>query len=188
METNHVCCFTGYRPNKFPFPFKKESLEYVSFENKLVNIVFSLSGEGVDIFYSGAAIGFDIVAAETVLLLKKHFQNVKLICVVPFRSQAEKWPIEWKKRYENILREADEVVLISEEYRRDCYRQRNEYMVDNSSKVVTFYDGRSGGTCNTLVYAKKKGLSIINIAEESSCEHDCEESIQYMFGENLFRS
>ena len=36
-------------------------------------------------------------------------------------------------------------------------------MVDNSDFVVCWYDGKSGGTKNTLKYAAKKHRFIINI-------------------------
>ena len=39
-------------------------------------------------------------------------------------------------------------------------------MVDRSERVISFCDGKSGGTLNTLRYARKKGLEIINGAEE----------------------
>ena len=39
-------------------------------------------------------------------------------------------------------------------------------MVDRSQRVISFCDGKSGGTQNTLRYARKKGCQIINVAEE----------------------
>ena len=39
-------------------------------------------------------------------------------------------------------------------------------MVDNSDYVVTWFDGKHGGTENTLKYAAKKRRHIININED----------------------
>ncbi len=159
------CCFTGYRPHKFPFEFHAGDLSYLEMENALTETVFSLPKEGVTTFYTGAAMGFDLMAAETVLLCRKAFGKgiVKLVCVVPFPEQAAAYSEEWKARYLRVLQEADEVVTLSEVYTRDCYQQRNRYMVDRSDLVLTWYDGQSGGTRNTLSYAKRKGRKILNL-------------------------
>ena len=39
-------------------------------------------------------------------------------------------------------------------------------MVDNSDYVVTWYDGKQGGTRNTLNYAQKKKRYIVNLNVE----------------------
>ena len=40
---------------------------------------------------------------------------------------------------------------------------RNKYMVDNCDFVLTWFDGKTGGTKNTIDYAIKKGRKVINI-------------------------
>lgn len=159
------CCFTGYRPEKFPFELNRRSKEFKQLENKLIDAVFSLPDEGCYTFYTGMAMGFDIVAAEAVLLLRETYKKAKinLICVVPFLEQSAAFSREWKRRYNNILGESDEVILLSDRYHKSCYRKRNEFMVDNSDFVITWFDGKYGGTRNTLCYAEKKGKKIINL-------------------------
>ena len=166
-EKAKSCCFTGYRPSKFPFLLDGKNREYIDFENKLTETVFSLAENGCNTFYSGMAMGFDIIAAETVLLAKRAFKKVpiKLICAVPFIEQSNPFTDDWKKRYSGILKKADNVILMSDSYYKGCYQKRNEFMVDNSDTVVTWFDGRSGGTKNTLAYAQNKGRKIININE-----------------------
>jgi len=39
-------------------------------------------------------------------------------------------------------------------------------MVDNSTELITYYDGKSGGTKYTVYYAKTKGLNVHNILSE----------------------
>ena len=72
-ETNSIykCCFTGYRPSKFPFKLSVNDEKYIKFENNLVEGILELINEGCRVFYTGMAMGFDIIAAETVILLKK---------------------------------------------------------------------------------------------------------------------
>ncbi len=167
------CCFTGYRPQKFPFGLKPTSKEYALFENKLLNAIFSLPKEECFTFYSGMAMGFDIIAAELVLLLRKSYKEAKisLVCAIPFLDQSSTYSEEWKKRYDKILKEADKVLLLADKYYPQCYQRRNEYMVNQSDFVITWFDGKSGGTKNTLVYAKKNGKKIINLNENGVHEY-----------------
>lgn len=162
-EFEKVCCFTGYRPDKFPFKLERGNAEYTAFENRLIETVFSLPEEECFTFLSGMAMGFDIIAAEAVLLLKSRNPSVKLICALPFADQGAGFPEPWRKRHEKILRCADEVFNVSEEYHSGCYYRRNTFMVDNSDYVVTWFDGKRGGTENTLKYAAKKCRHIINL-------------------------
>lgn len=162
-----ACCFTGYRPNKFPFEFSDTDPRYAAFESSLLEAIFSLPKENCFTFYTGMAMGFDILAAEMVLLLKEKGDCVvNLICVLPFRNQTAGWDEGWKKRYDNVLQNADEVILISEEYYKGCYFKRNDFMVDNSDLVLTYFDGVQGGTAATLKYAAKKNKKIINLADD----------------------
>ena len=162
------CCFTGYRPQKFPFSLNKENIEYRTFEDDLIIQILELVNQGCSVFYSGMAMGFDIIAAEAVLFIKKtHKTPIKLICVIPFQEQSKSFDDYWKEKYSNILEVCDEKIVLSEEYHKNCYRERNEYMVKNSDYVITWFDGRPGGTKNTLDYAARQGRYIFNINKKS---------------------
>lgn len=165
------CCFTGYRPAKFPFLISKNDPQYIKMENNLTETLFTLAEDGCFTYYCGMAMGFDIIAAESVLLMKKAIKtaSIKLICVVPFKTQSEGFNSLWKSRYDNIISNADEVVLLSDSYFSGCYSKRNKFMVDRSDYVLTWFDGKSGGTKNTIEYAKSKGKSVINLNCEESC-------------------
>ncbi len=165
-ENSYTCCFTGYRPEKFPFKLESSDPKYSEFENALFEQVLSLAEENCQSFYCGMAMGFDLIAAETVLAVKNAFPKpLKLICVLPFEGQGIGFPYPWGRRFQNVLQNADSVVVLSKKYSTGCYQKRNIYMVDNSDFVVTWFDGRSGGTQNTLRYARKKGRQIFNIYE-----------------------
>lgn len=170
MEKVYKCCFTGYRPQKLPFGNNKNSKEYKEFENKIIKAVLSLCDEGYGEFYSGMAMGFDIIAAETVLLFKELYKNfnIKLIAVIPFENQADGYSDEWYSRYHNILEKCDEKIVLSDKYFKGSYQKRNEYMVDNCDCVLTYFDGQSGGTKNTINYALKKGRFVLNINDNPS--------------------
>ena len=169
MEDNFKkCCFTGYRPSKFPFPLDKNRKEYIEFENSVTAALLELFDDECYTFYSGGAMGFDIIAAEAVLDLRKVCPHpVKLICALPFKNQSDTYTDHWKSRYEAVLKSADQIIYTSEEYHRGCYSVRNRYMVDNSDYVLTWFDGASGGTKNTVDYALKKGKTVVNLCEDN---------------------
>lgn len=166
------CCFTGYRPQKFPFPLDITNDKYIDFENRLTAKIAELIKCGCLKFYTGMAMGFDIIAAECVLTLAKAMDNyaIRLICAIPFPEQAKSFPDDWKARYNNILRDADQTVLISDGYYRNCYSKRNRFMVENSDFVLTWFDGSKGGTKNTIEYAKSIQRKVINLYTE--CYND----------------
>lgn len=157
------CCFSGYRPSKFPFKLNDDDIDYQIFQKRLFKTIESLIDDGCCTFYSGMAMGFDIIAAEAVLYFRERVEGIKLICAVPFENQEISFPNDWKKRYDFILNACDEVALISKDYHNGCYQNRNKFMVDNSDYVLTWYDGEPGGTRNTLLYAQKKYRYIINL-------------------------
>ena len=63
-----------------------------------------------------------------------------------------------------MLESADEKIILKEQYTSTCMQERNEFMVDNSALVFAYLNRNYGGTANTVKYARKKGLPIINIA------------------------
>ena len=160
------CCFSGYRPSKFPFPLKKGNPDFEVFYRNLTTTILAMIDDECGTFYTGMASGFDLLASEIVLDLKKQYENLKLVAVVPFEEQEKSYSNDWKQRYDEVLSACDEVVVLSKQYHAGCYQNRNKYMVDNSDYVVTWYDGKQGGTRNTLNYAQKKNRYIVNVNTE----------------------
>lgn len=162
-EKDISCCFTGYREEKFSFSFELENKGYSEFSERLVAAIFDLYEKGCRNFYNGCAYGFDIASAEILLLLKDKCPDVKLIAVIPFLGQENSWSDSWKMRYKAVINSADSVIVLGDAYSKAIYHIRNRYMVEHCSKVITYFDGESGGTGSTLKYAEKKDLSVINI-------------------------
>lgn len=160
------CCFTGYRPQKFPFPLKSENADYEVLYRNLTTTISALIEDECAVFYTGMAIGFDIIASEIVIELKKEHSNIKLIAVIPFEEQEKSFSYNWKSRYSKVLSACDEVIVLSKNYHVGCFQNRNKFMVDNSDYLVTWYDGKQGGTRNTLKYAQNKNRYIINVNTE----------------------
>ena len=157
MEPNKTCCFTGHRripPDDLPFvaaALRREILRLVS-------------EEGIVTFLSGGAVGFDTLAAETVLDVAREAPGVSLVIVRPCADQAHGWSARDAARHDAILARANEVVTLAPAYRPGCMQARNRYLVDHSSVVLCYLTERSGGTAYTVRYAVSQGLPIINTA------------------------
>ena len=52
-------------------------------------------------------------------------------------------------------------------YTPDCMMRRNRYMVDHASLLLACYDGRPGGTMNTILYAERNEVKVLVIEIET---------------------
>ena len=157
-------CFTGHRPQSLSFGFDESHPDCVDLKNRLFEEIGKLIEQGADTFYSGMALGIDTFAAEAVLQYKKENPSIRLIAAIPCPDQAVKWRLPDQKRYNSILAQCDQQVLVSPNYHRGCMHQRNRFMVDNAHVLIAVYDGISkGGTAYTVNYAKEKGLTVIEL-------------------------
>lgn len=148
--------FTGHRE----IPVLKAGL----IKHRLRKTLEELIEQGYCYFEAGGALGFDTIAAQTVLDLQKRHPQVKLILVLPCLTQADRWSERDKEIYEDIKRKADKVVYTSQEYTRGCMHKRNRHLADGSSVCVCYLTEEKGGTAYTVDYARKHSLTIINIA------------------------
>lgn len=154
-------CFTGHRPEKLNIPEEE-------IKDRLRNEIRKAIEDGYITFISGMARGVDMWAAEIVLEEKNHNSNIKLICASPFEGFEKSWDFNEKQRYINILQNADYIKYVCEHYSRQCFQIRNAWMVDHSARVIAAYNGESGGTRNTVRYAKNKNVEVYNILEEDN--------------------
>lgn len=151
-----TCCFTGHRNiPKDQYPVVRKLLK---------DVLHEMVEEGVIYYGAGGALGFDTLAAQCVLDMKKEFPQIKLILVLPCVSQAAKWGKRDQDIYESIRARADKCRYVSHEYTRDCMYRRNRHLVDNSGTCICYLTRNRGGTAYTIDYAKRNGLHIINLA------------------------
>ncbi len=151
-----ACCFTGHRdipPEILP-----------ALAAKLEAVVLELIADGIRYFYAGGALGFDTLAAETVLRLRDQFPQIQLILALPCREQTRGWSAASVERYGSILRRANKVIYTSEHYNRGCMQRRNRFMVDHSTVCVAYCTRAAGGSAYTLQYARKSGLRILLVS------------------------
>lgn len=151
---------TGHRPNKL-YGYNIFSREWISLKEEFKKLlVANRCTEAI----TGMALGVDTVFALAVLELQDEGYNIKLHCAIPCRNHSCKWNRESVELYDNILKRADVVKLVTDaEYEPWMMQVRNEYMVDLADKIIAVWDGSNGGTANCVRYAEKKGKDIIRI-------------------------
>lgn len=121
--------------------------------------------KGVLYFGAGGARGFDTLAAEIVLELKKNYPQIRLILVLPCPEQTRGWNEKDVQKYEQIKEKAAKVVYTADHYYRGCMHVRNRHLVDNSAYCIYYLIKEHGGTAYTVDYAIEKELGIYNIAK-----------------------
>lgn len=158
-----TCCFTGHRPDKLPWGLDENSAECRKLRIEIAIQLEALHSAGIAHFISGMALGCDLLFAEAVLAMREEYDDVTLEAAVPCDSQANSWPEEQKERYNAILTSCDTVTFVQHQYTPGCMLRRNRYMVDSSSVLLACFNGSSGGTMNTLLYARRQGVKTIII-------------------------
>ena len=128
--------------------------------NKLKEKLLAFIEKGFDTFLVGMALGFDTACFKVLQEIRKE-KEIKIIACIPCLSQPYKFNKKQKEEYDFMLSSADEKVLIIEEYTKNCMQKRNEYMVDRASVVFAYIKRDFGGTANTVKYAKKMQVPIV---------------------------
>lgn len=156
-----ICCVTGNRPQKFPWKYG-EGERYKNYLAEMVRQIEELIESGYSYFVSGGALGIDQDFAEAILRAKQVHAGISLEIAVPCRTQADRWNETEKLKYRNLLKHADNVVILSERYTKFCMQNRNKYMVDKANLVLAYWNGaENGGTWNTIKYERQTQKNII---------------------------
>ena len=153
-----ICCFTGHRRIE-----KRHSLFLVSTLKRVLRKKYE---QGFRIFRAGGALGFDTVAALSVLELRSELPDIELHLLLPCRDQDARWGEYDKRVYRSIVSLADKVTYAEEFYVVGCMHKRNRMLVDGSQCCIAYYDGvgnEKSGTEYTYRYASGKNIEIINV-------------------------
>jgi len=164
--SDKICSFTGYRTAKlFESLGGKENLPEL--KDALREEVSGLINDDFTVFQCGMALGADMLFADVVLEFQRKYPRVKLIAVIPCRGQEKSWNERQQEKYYYLLECAGETRLVSDaEYFDGCMLIRNKNLVETCDLLLAVYDGKRGGTMQTVEYAKKcnKKIRIIDPA------------------------
>ena len=147
--------FFGHRMIDNPFPV----------EEKLEILIRDLlhSKEYVE-FLVGRDGEFDQIVASTIRRCKRSVRddNSALVLVLPYATA------EYLNNEQSFLEYYDEIEICAESAERhfkSAHQIRNRCMVDRSDLVVFLVEHSSGGAFQTMQYAKKANVNIINCKE-----------------------
>ena len=153
-----TCCFTGHRA----LP-ASDTPEYAALLSALDAAVGDALRMGCRRFAVGGAKGFDLLAGEWILALRKVDPSVTLSVYVPHRGQARTYSPVDRQRYQSLLDAADEVLYLSETYHPGCMRIRNARMVSDSECCIAYVRKSRSGSAQTMRMAEAKGLTVLRI-------------------------
>mgnify|MGYP000641248802 CR=1 FL=1 len=115
--------------------------------DKVLNLLIAA---GADRFYLGGYGDFDRMAAEAVKAKKDERPGIEMALVTAYLGrQAD------GESYDYMI-----YPTLRDVTQRSAIPQRNEWMVDHAARVIAVYNGTSGGTRNTIEYAREQGVSL----------------------------
>lgn len=152
-----TAAFTGHRHVHNP--------EETRFE--VCKASFDLIKSGITHFLVGGAVGFDCLAGEEIIKIREDEPMVELTVVLPcsFGVFTKKWSVEEERRLRTLMSQANAVIVVQGIYSPDCYKQRNQFLVDNSRYCICYYDTDrfKSGAGQTVRMAEQKGIEVINL-------------------------
>ena len=151
-----ICFFTGHRmiPER----------EMGALPEKLENAISDLYGRGVREFRAGGAVGFDTLAALKVIAFRNRYPDVRLALILPCRDQDARWSDFDRAAYRFVIKQADSVFYLHDQYTPDCMHERNRALASGSDFCVTYMNRQSGGTAYTVKLAERAGIPVLNLA------------------------
>lgn len=162
IEKQKTVAFTGHRQERI-------TTDRNTLFAELYRTVGALYEQGYTTYLTGMAQGFDLLAAEAVWQYRNDTHaDIRLVAVIPFRTQFGRFSSEDKHRYIRIASVA-ECVILSDNYYRGCFHRRNDYLIENAARVVAYYDQTpNGGTHYTVQQAIRKELKVINLYNDTA--------------------
>lgn len=119
------------------------------------DFIYSVKDRNI-ILYNGGAEGWDTAVLKACLDF-----NVPYILNLPFATSKRKLP-------QFLIDNAVRCDVLHDRFRKPLdnkyYHMRDQNMVDKSVELHIYWDGRTehSGTYKTMIYARKKGIPIIN--------------------------
>lgn len=195
IEKETSLCITGHRERSItPYQNNPDFYDATVMTVKLMlsRYIDIVMNKGYSTMINGLAEGTDLWAASY-CLKRKRFAKTSLIGVMPFLRHADFLAKSYRDTLFMVERYADKLITTCDvpniTYSRRhipgtsslLYQNRNQFMVDNSSVVVAFFDGKNcSGTAQTIRYAQRRNKPVFSfgmkevfgIMDEAGTERD----------------
>ena len=159
MEKLRSCFFTGHR--RLPAARIDDIKDLIWDEAERLIIDYD-----VRYFISGGAIGFDTIAAETIADLRELYPHIRLLMYLPCYDQSKRWDMKSQRRYDDMLKKADEILYVTEsDYVDGCIQKRNMRMIKDAFFCIAFCTQSRSGSGATIRHAEGVGDRVINVAD-----------------------
>jgi uncharacterized phage-like protein YoqJ len=150
-----TCAFTGHR--------KIEDSHKSRIDGLLDRAIAFAYESGCRTFVTGGALGFDTLAAKEIIRFRMSHPDVKLIIVLPCKTQSSTWSASQVSLYEYTLFNADEIEYISDEYTDTCMKERNKRLVELCDMLIAYVSRPYSGAAQTVRMASNDGKVIYNL-------------------------
>lgn len=163
FDPAHTCCFSGSRPEKLGFDWTSDTIALSALRRDLHHAIVHAIEMEYTRFITGMSRGFDLWAGEQVLRLQAVYPQIELICAIPFEDMQRTWSAYWRTLFHTVDQNCSFRSFMCRSYEHGCYHARDRYMVEQSSRVICWYNGTTGGTDYTCRYAQKLGRRLDNL-------------------------
>ncbi len=151
----HQCCITGHKPE----------LLHVSEEEVkhwLEEQIDQAIADGYDTFIIGCTKGVELWAGEMIVQKRLENSNLHMFAATPNDySYAKDWDIDWRRKYSEVRRCADEGKGIGDFHEGDSVWARDVWMADNCSRLIAYYTGDDDEVKSLIDYAKEHNVPVI---------------------------
>lgn len=149
ISMDRICSFFGHRDI------------FCDLSDELKNAIeTAITEHSITTFFVGDRGSFDRQASGAVLAMKKKYEQIRLVLILPYFTNKLN---EYKEIYE---RQYDEIIIpsiLDGVHPKGAITKRNRWMVDESVLIISYIKREGGGAYNTVKYASKRNKCIINI-------------------------
>lgn len=178
-DRSKTVCFSGHRPEKLPDGGRTSSMKIKGLLSMLYYEIHESIQQGYDTFIIGGARGIDLWASEFIMQLKHQGNDINLVVALPYRNFGANYSGSDLFFRGNAMKTASQIINVSEEYSKNCFSKRNQFMIDHSSRLIAVVSDYKSGTGQTIRYADKAGIEtrVINALKfsevvDESCASD----------------
>ena len=161
----HRCCFSGQRPEKL-------DASEADVKQWLEEQIDRAVAEGYLTFISGCGMGVDLWAGQIVLKKKERDPALHLIAAFPWPGFPSRWNAFWRGQFDALIRNADLALAVSDHYHEGVFRQRNEWLVNHSHRLIACFNGAPGGTKDMIDYARSRQIEVVTLLPSGDSASD----------------
>lgn len=132
---------------------------------KLMEAIEQCIDEGYLTFITGMNPGPDLQAAKLIIHLRrwgvKDMKKLKLVAAITHEGMPNRYARRFRDVYDDIIRQADYVKIMADEYRDGLREERDRWMVDQCSRVISIGDDEKIKDFEIIRYAEGKGVQVL---------------------------